>query len=135
DLRKLAAEGRSDTPPSVRLWVLDGASPATDVGSLQGTAEEGTLFQVASQFNCLESPGPFVASVSEYFNDFTQGPRASISAFPATLLRHYAAPGPNSERFVQTSGLGPQLDLLADVFEPGKSPVRNGYLFGHGGLG
>ena len=43
-------------------------------------------------------------------------PRASISAFPATLLRHYAAPAPDGRRFVQQTG-GPQIDLLADVFE------------------
>jgi len=43
----------------VRLWVLDGVSPATDIGSLQATAGPNTLFQVASQFNCLESPGPY----------------------------------------------------------------------------
>ena len=33
---------------------------ATDIGSLQATAGPGMLFQVASQFNCLEAPGPFV---------------------------------------------------------------------------
>src|SRR5207237_739638 len=43
-------------------------------------------------FNCLEAPGSFVTPVAEYFHDPTQGPRASISAFPATLVRHYAAP-------------------------------------------
>jgi hypothetical protein len=91
------------------------------------------LFQVASQFNCLEATGPHVVDVTEYFHDPTQGPRASISAFPGTLLRHYAAPGAGG-RFVQQSG-GPQIDLLADVFASGKSPVRDGYLFDHGGMG
>jgi hypothetical protein len=133
DLRKLARGEKSETTPSMRLWVIDGASPATDIGSLQGTAEEGTLFQVASQFNCLESPGPFVTPVADYFHDLTQGPRASISVFPATLQRHYAAPGDKTKRFVQTTG-GKQLDLLADVFEPGTSPVVNGYLYGHGAM-
>jgi hypothetical protein len=117
-----------------KLWVLDGASPVTDIGSLQATAGDAALFQVASQFNCLESPGPYVTPVAAYFHDPTQGPRASISAFPATLLRHYAAPGPGGERFVQQTG-GRQIDLLTDVFEPGTSPVRNGYLEGHGGMG
>src|SRR5581483_703047 len=36
---------------AARLWVLDGASPVTDIGSLQATAGEQALFQVASQFN------------------------------------------------------------------------------------
>jgi hypothetical protein len=113
----------------VRLWVFDGASPVTDIGSLQATNGNGTLFQVASQFNCLESQGRYVTSVANYFSDATQGPRASISAFPATLLRHYAAPGPNGERFVQETD-GRQLDLLADACGPGAAP--NGYLTGEG---
>jgi hypothetical protein len=68
-------------------------SPATDIGSLQATAGAGTLFPAASQFNCLESPGPYVVDVADYFHDQTQGPRASISAFPGTLPRHYAGGG------------------------------------------
>ena len=112
-----------------RLWVLDGASPVTDIGALQATSGDGTLFQVASQFNCLESPGPYVARVADYFGDPTQGPRASVSAFPATLLRHYAAPGPGGERFVQATD-GRQVDLLADACGPGAS--RNGYFTGQG---
>jgi hypothetical protein len=111
----------------IRLWAFDGAGPATDIGALQATAAQGALFQVASQFNCLESPGPYVVPVAQYFSDPTQGPRASISAFPATLLRHYAAPGPDGARFVQTSG-GRQIDLLADACGPGS--VQSGYLTG-----
>lgn len=113
----------------VRLFVFDGASPVTDIGSLQATNSTSTLFQVASQFNCLESPGPYVSPVAKYFHDPTQGPRASISAFPATLLRHYAAPGPDGERFVQESD-GRQIDLLADACGPGAA--RNGYFTGAG---
>jgi hypothetical protein len=121
-----AARGR------VKLWVLDGASPATDIGSLQATSTESTLFQVASQFNCLESPGPSVTPVSNYFNDPTQGPRASISAFPATLLRHYSAPDAGGGRFVQETD-GRQIDLLADALGPGA--CRNGYFTGRDGDG
>jgi hypothetical protein len=111
----------------LRLWVLDGASPATDIGALQATAARDTLFQVASQFNCLESPGPYIVPVAHYFSDPTQGPRASISAFPATLLRHYAAPGPDGVPFVQTNG-GRQIDLLAGACGP--AIVDSGYLTG-----
>jgi hypothetical protein len=110
-----------------RLWVFDGASPATDIGALQATAAPGSMFQVASQFNCLESPGAFLSPVASYFSDPTQGPRASISAFPATLHRHYAAPAAGGGRFTQQAE-GPQLDLLADVCDPGVAAVRNGYL-------
>jgi hypothetical protein len=110
----------------LRLWVLDGAGPATDIGGLQATAADGALFQAASQFNCLESPGPYVTPVVQYFRDRTQGPRASISAFPGTLLRHYAAPGASGKRFVQTDN--EQLNLLAGVFGPEVASVQSGYL-------
>lgn len=109
------------------LWILDGASPITDIGALQGSAAPGSLFQVASQFNCLESPGRFVADVAHYFHDPTQGPRASISAFPGTLLRHYAAPDLDGKRFVQSTD-GRQLNLLADVCDPAVARVHSGYL-------
>lgn len=134
ELRERCAQRHREAAPpqkgGVRFWVLDGASPATDIGSLQATSGPGTLFQVASQFNCLESPAPYVTSVSDYFQDFTQGPRASISAFPGTLLRHYAAPGPDGTRFVQQTD-GPQVELLADALGPGSAP--NGYFTGENG--
>jgi hypothetical protein len=125
ELRRQAAAKPGGQP--VRLWVLDGASPATDIGGLQATVAAGALFQVASQFNCLEAPSPKIVSVAAYFHDPTQGPRASISAFPATLLRHYSAPGADAKRFVQQTS-GRQIDLLVDVFAQRESPVGNGYL-------
>lgn len=126
--RALAARAAAGRPAARRrLWVLDGASPATDIGALQATAAPGSLFQVASQFNCLESPGAFLSPVAEYLTDPTQGPRASISAFPATLLRHYAAPAADGSRFTQKED-GPQLDLLAEVCDPGVAAVHSGYL-------
>ena len=82
---------------------------------------------MASQFNCLESPGPHITPVANYFSDPTQGPRASISAFPGTLLRHYDAPGGNGKRFVQASD-GPQLNLLEAICSPDVAQVRSGYL-------
>ncbi len=112
---------------ALRLWVLDGASPCTDIGALQATSANA-VFQVASQFNCLESPGPHVTAVMNYFDDYTQGPRASISAFPATLLRHYSAPAVDGSRFVQHTN-GDQIDLLAKACP---RAVRNGYFTGKG---
>ena len=129
--RRAASARRGGTGGRVRLWVLEGVSPATDIGSLQATTGPGTLFQVASQFNCLESPGPYVTPVAHYFSDPTQGPRASISAYPGTLLRHYAAPGSDGTRFVQTSN-GPQINLLEAVCLPGVAQVRSGYLTSSG---
>lgn len=108
---------------TLRFWVLNGAHPVTDIGALQSCAPPRSLFQVASQFNCLESPGAYLVRVADYFYDPTQGPRASISAYPGTLLRHYRAPNAAGESFVQTQA-GPQLNLLHAV----EAPVRSGYL-------
>lgn len=130
-LRQRAQRARAtcETPTEARcgLWVLDGAGPATDIGALQATAPEGCLFQVASQFNCLESPGPRVVPVARYLSDPTQGPRASVSAFPATLVRHYAAPAPDGRRFTQCTD-GEQVDLLGEVCPATVARVDNGYL-------
>ena len=132
DLKRRAKESRQKgSDGRIRLFILDGVSPATDIGSLQATAGPETLFQVASQFNCLESPGPYITPVANYFSDPTQGPRASISAFPGTLLRHYAAPDEGGERFVQTNN-GRQINLLEAVCSPGVAEVRNGYLTASG---
>ncbi len=126
-IRQLRAEAQKTTtgssPP--RLFVITGADPVTDIGMLQANAEPGTLFQVASQFNCLEAPGPGIVSVQDYFGDSTQGPRASISAFPGTLVRHYAAPSAGG-RFVQTDDR--QLNLLAGALPTALGRVHAGYL-------
>lgn len=130
ELRRRADHAREQAgqqPARLRLWVFDGASPLTDIGALQATAAPGSLFQVASQFNCLESPAPCVTDVSYYPSDSTQGPRASVSAFPGTLVRHYAAPQLDGSRFVQVTN-GEQINLLADVCRPGVAQVRSGYL-------
>ncbi|HEX4934307.1 MAG TPA: hypothetical protein VFV33_14050 [Gemmatimonadaceae bacterium] len=124
-LRKRAAahprEGKA------RLFVLYGERPPTDIGALQAFAPAKTLFQAASQFNCLEAPGAHVVPVASYLHDPTQGPRASVSAFPGTFVRHYAAPSTDGRRFTQEEG-GEQVDLLMDVCTPEIAEVRSGYL-------
>ncbi len=125
-LTRVKALARNGPPRKPRLSVLSGVDALTDIGALQATSDGNTVFQVASQFNCLEAPGPYVTSVASYFTDPTQGPRASISAFPGTLVRHYAAPGRNGARFVQTDAS--QLDLLEHVCPPNVAKVKGGYL-------
>jgi hypothetical protein len=122
--RRVRSRHQPDRAARVRFWVFDGASSLTDIASLQASSSDNTLFQVASQFNCLESPGRYITRVANYFNDRTQGPRASISAFPATLLRHYQAPASEPVRFVQETD-GHQLDLLVDAC--GTRASVNGY--------
>ena len=72
-----------------------------------------SLFQAASQFNCLESPGPYVTPVVEYFRDRTQGPGALI----LSISRDVVMPLCGSEERRQT--ICPDgrrsLDLLTDV--------------------
>ena len=116
-----------ERPAKLQLFVLSGVSPLTDIGALQGSAPVASMFQVASQFNCLEAPGVHLVPVERYFFDPTQGPRASISAFPGTFLRHYCAPGSDGERFEQADP-SPQLNLLHRLTAPGLAEVTGGYL-------
>jgi len=116
----------SSSGKKLSLWLFEGSGAATDIGALQASAPPKSLFQVASQFNCLEAPSPRLAEVHRYFDDPTQGPRASISAFPGTLLRHYHAPGRDG-LFVQRDG-SPQLNLLHKVAWESVAKVKNGYL-------
>jgi hypothetical protein len=113
-----------------RLSVLIGSDPLTDIGLLQATAAPGTTFQVASQFNCLEATDPYITRVYDYFRDPTQGPRAAISAFPGTLVRHYAAPRPGGGRFVQTEDH--HLNLLERALPAEVATVHCGYLTSDG---
>eukprot|EP01051_Picozoa_sp_SAG22_P003041 SAG22_NODE_143_length_17909_cov_34.254969_7_plen_320_part_00 len=93
----------------------------------------GCLFQVASQFNCLEMVGPSVTpedGVTGYASDRTQGPACSLAAAAATVYRNYFAPMPGGQ-VGQTAAR--QVDNLGGVGEAvgntnGKFwRVRNGY--------
>jgi hypothetical protein len=121
------AQLRSTGTGRPRFSVVCGSDPMTDIGFLQAHAEPKTLFQVASQFDCLEARDPVVVPVVEYLSDPTQGPRASISAFPGTLVRHYAAHDA-AGRFVQSDEH--HLNLLANAL-PAGARVVGGYLMTH----
>jgi hypothetical protein len=77
-------------------------------------ANSGSTFQVASQFNLLEMPGPHVVpeeGVDGYERDWTQGPACAISAGAGTIYRNYFVPvdgklGQSTEN---------QIDCLADL--------------------
>jgi hypothetical protein len=56
------------------------------------------MFQVASQFNCLEFTMPSVlpeAGIAHYVGDRTQGPACAIGAAAGLLYRNYFVPMPN----------------------------------------
>lgn len=90
------------------------------------------VFQVASQFNCLEMVFPDVIpeeGVGIYENDRTQGPACSISAGAGTIYRNYLVPvgdttGQSADR--QIDGLA---KLHAKMQEVTKHPwqMKNGY--------
>lgn len=127
ELRASVARLAGPDSAAPTLSVVEGGGSLTDIGALQAMAPAGTLFQVASQFNCLEAPSPHrLATVAEYLDDPTQGPRAAVSAFPAALVRHYAAPDGHGGRFTQTDDH--QINLLAEALPVDLGRVTGGYL-------
>jgi len=67
-----------------------------DVFELHAQKEfEGATFMAASQFNCLEFPGPSVVpedGINDYVYDGTQGPACALAAPAGTVVRNYFAP-------------------------------------------
>lgn len=86
-----------------------------DVGPMHSDpANEGALFQVASQFNLLEMVHHDVTperGVTGYAGDPTQGPACAMSAGAGTIYRNYLVPV--GDRIGQTADR--QLDALAGV--------------------
>lgn len=74
---RVAGRNRRDAG-RVRLRVLCGAHPLTDIGVFQAIAAPGTPFQVASQFNGLDAPGAQIVPVRDYPHD-ERGGRAPRS--------------------------------------------------------
>jgi len=73
----------------------------------------GAVFQVASQFNCLEMNEPGARpedGVNRYYNDATQGPACAVACRAATVFRNYFVNGTGQ-------GHGKQIDCLEDVGE------------------
>lgn len=107
-----------------------------DVLPLHGLPENaGAMFQVASQFNCLEFPGPTTVpedGVTDYAHDHTQGPACSLAAGAATVYRNYLLPmdglaglaaGQTRDRQLNN------LDQLAALLGEALFTVQNGYTF------
>ena len=87
-LSRLRSDTRKGNGLHLRINELVG-----DVRSLHlDTSNEHAVFQVASQFNCLEMAAPHVtpeAGIGIYQNDWTQGPACSICAGAGTIYRNY----------------------------------------------
>lgn len=113
-------------------------------GGRRGAEEEDRdtpiTFQAASQFNCLEFPGPDYTpemGITNYIYDYTQGPACAIACPAGTIYRNYFAVLPDG---YQGQTARRQLNGLADAEEFLKSGtgglswgeywrVRNGYVF------
>ena len=88
----------------------------------------GDMFQVASNFNGYESINETVKAmddnfVTNYINDGTQGPIASISAAAGAISRVY---GYGLDRWYNSSNFIPQIDFTTHVRN--MYPTRNGYV-------
>jgi hypothetical protein len=108
-----------------------------DILQMHGLSENnGAMFQVASQFNCLE----FISSevkpedgITMYQWDNTQGPACSIACASATIYRNYFTPiidKYNKINYGQTNDR--QINNLEDVLKLLESDyitVKNGYTF------
>eukprot|EP00051_Salpingoeca_urceolata_P006550 m.86510 g.86510 ORF g.86510 m.86510 type:complete len:523 (+) comp14879_c0_seq1:45-1613(+) len=95
---------------------------------------EGALFQVASQFNCLEFVDPTTipeTGVTNYVLDGTQGPACALAAGPATIYRNYFAPVGQHGRPGQTAQMQinnlDAVERLVGNNREGYWTVRNGY--------
>jgi hypothetical protein len=103
-----------------------------DVLELHARPENrGALFQVASQFNCLEFADPQALpedGVTDYATDPTQGPACSLAAAGATVYRNYFAPVGGIAGQTRDRQLDNLDELAAVLGDPGAYwEVRNGY--------
>lgn len=125
DLRRAAA-GRRRGRLRVTHEVID------DVLPLHARPENAhALFQVASQFNCLEFASPSMTpedGVTGYAHDSTQGPACALAAAAAAVYRTYFVPcggalGQTRDRQLDNlDGLAARLGGDREFFT-----VRNGY--------
>ena len=108
-----------------------------DILQIHGLSENnGAMFQVASQFNCLEfiTPNEIPENgITKYQWDDTQGPACSIACAAATVYRNYFTPIIDKYykiKYGQTNDK--QINNLEDVLKVLNSDyitVTNGYTF------
>mmetsp|Transcript_51077 Transcript_51077/g.150608 ORF Transcript_51077/g.150608 Transcript_51077/m.150608 type:complete len:346 (+) Transcript_51077:158-1195(+) len=129
ELRRRAAEGGA----ALGECDLGGLSFKNVVGDARGlhgaAANAGAVFQVASQFNCLEMVEPGVRpedGVTRYYSDATQGPACAISCAAATVFRNYFVNGSGQGRGCQVDCLAPVGELVGNAKE-GYWRMSNGY--------
>lgn len=94
---------------------------------------EGSLFQAASQLNCLEFADPRETperGVTQYAFDPTQGPACSLAAAAATVVRNYFVEVDGQVGQTRDRQLNTLADLQAALGDAGELlEIRNGYSF------
>jgi hypothetical protein len=89
------------------------------------SSNQGSVFQVASQFNCLEMVGPNVRptdGITRYASDRTQGPACAISCPAGTLYRNYFYGGEGqAKKQINT------LDVIQKILSVKYWDMQNGY--------
>lgn len=104
-----------------------------DVGYMQGCeSNAGSMFQAASNFNGIEAIGEYSKPdgetfITDYIDDGTQGPAASVSAGPGAISRvllPFFDPEKPAEEWRQTRAN--QMEMLGDLNE--YFTVKNGYI-------
>lgn len=102
-------------------------SPVTSL--INDTANNGAVFQVASQFNCLEMVGPSVRpedGITRYILDGTQGPACAISCSSALFYRNYLYNGKGQLKDQQINLLQ-EIEKLVDNKKFNYWKIQNGY--------
>uniref|UniRef100_A0A6B2L7B0 Uncharacterized protein n=1 Tax=Arcella intermedia TaxID=1963864 RepID=A0A6B2L7B0_9EUKA len=126
---------REPTTRRVKFVVLSRSDSESlkyvDVNYLQSQeSNKGALFQVASNFNCVEGiggPPDEKDFVTNYIYDKTQGPYASISCGGAAILRVFGAfAHPNQHQVLWRQTKDKQINLLSDLSS--YFPIQHGYV-------
>merc|ERR1712032_648867 len=92
------------------------------------------MFQVASQFNCLEFVSPGVVpehGITGYAADHTQGPACSLACPAGTAYRNYFATTPKGNEGQRSDDQINNLDDLEAIIDNDKHHywiTRNGYV-------
>jgi hypothetical protein len=84
-----------------------------------------SVFQVASQFNCLEFATPYSVpedGISDYEYDRTQGPASALICLPATVYRNFFVPMPSNTDDDDATTMG-QYDVVIGQTE--KNQINN----------
>ena len=136
DTLSQSLQKKQSVPPPLTLHIRTSRERLrhVDVAHLQTHAKPGSMFQVASNFNCAEvahssvqiDGGNFVSNLAI---DRTQGPAASASAGVSAITRMHATfydPSTDPQTWGQTSDR--QIELLGHPLVSPHFPVINGKL-------